>query len=141
MTNVGGPVCKLVSRHWVILDSDGKKEEVRGKGVVGDYPKLAVGESYSYVSYCPIATTWGTMEGSYTFEREDGTRLQVGIGRFFLVPTAPPLPLATQPHRVSRRGRAERSLRLPRPVALARFASCPRSCSANRRFPSRPSSR
>jgi ApaG protein len=87
-----------VSRHWVIVDSDGKREEVRGKGVVGDFPKLALGESYSYVSYCPIATTWGTMEGSYTFERDDGTRFQVGIGRFFLVPTAPPLPLAAQSH-------------------------------------------
>ena len=97
MTNVGGQAAKLSSRHWVIVDSDGRKEEVRGKGVVGDYPKLAAGESYSYVSYCPIATTWGTMEGSYTFERDDGTRFQVGIGRFVLVPTAPPLPLETQP--------------------------------------------
>jgi len=97
MTNVGAPACKLVSRHWVIVDSDGRREEVRGKGVVGDYPKLATGESYSYVSYCPIATTWGTMEGSYTFATDDGKRIQVAIGRFFLVPTAPPLPLETQP--------------------------------------------
>ena len=96
MTNVGSETAKLVSRHWVIVDSDGKREEVRGKGVVGDYPKLAAGENYSYVSYCPIATTWGTMEGSYTFERDDGTRFQVGIGRFFLVPSAPPLSLAAQ---------------------------------------------
>ena len=33
------------------------------------------------------------MEGSYTFEREDGKRFVVAIGRFFLVPQAPPLRL------------------------------------------------
>jgi ApaG protein len=63
--------------------------------VIGEYPRLGVGESYSYVSYCPIATPWGTMEGTYTFERDDGTRFQVRIGRFFLVPSAPPLTLET----------------------------------------------
>lgn len=93
MTNVGSSPAKLLARHWLIVDSDGRREDVRGRGVIGEYPKLGVGESYSYVSYCPIATTWGTMEGSYTFERDDGSRFQVGIGRFFLVPTAPPLTL------------------------------------------------
>jgi len=93
MTNVDAPAAKLVSRHWVIVDSEGRREEVRGRGVVGEYPKLAPGESYSYMSYCPIATTWGTMEGSYTFERDDGTRVQVAVGRFFLVPVAPALPV------------------------------------------------
>ncbi len=98
MTNVGAASAKLLSRHWVIVDSDGKREEVRGRGVIGEYPKLGIGESYSYVSYCPIATTWGTMEGTYTFERDDGKRFSVRIGRFFLVPTAPPLTLETPSH-------------------------------------------
>lgn len=93
MTNVDAPTAKLLSRHWVIVDGEGRREEVRGGGVVGDYPKLARGESYSYTSYCPLQTTWGTMEGSYTFEREDGTRFQVAVGRFFLVPSAPSLSL------------------------------------------------
>ncbi len=93
MTNVGSAPAKLLARHWIIVDSDGRREDVRGRGVIGEYPKLGVGESYSYVSYCPIATTWGTMEGSYTFERDDGSRCQVYIGRFFLVPSAPPLTL------------------------------------------------
>ncbi|MCA8951034.1 MAG: Co2+/Mg2+ efflux protein ApaG [Planctomycetes bacterium] len=105
MTNVGatgssaggrGGTARLLSRHWTIVDSEGVREEVRGRGVVGEYPKLAVGESYSYVSYCPLATSWGTMEGSYTFERDDGSRFQVAIGRFFLVPSAPELQLETQ---------------------------------------------
>ena len=73
------------------IDADGGREEVRGRGVVGEYPHLEFGESYSYVSYCPMKTSWGTMEGSYTFEREDGSRFDVEIGRFFLVPSAPSL--------------------------------------------------
>lgn len=96
LTNVGEQTARLLSRHWVILDSDNRREDVRGPGVIGEYPKLAPGESYSYISYCPLRTTWGTMEGSYTFERDDGTRFSVRIGRFFLAPTAPPLSLETR---------------------------------------------
>jgi ApaG protein len=93
MTNEGERTVRLLSRHWVIVDSEGRREEVRGRGVVGEYPKLAPGESYRYISYCPLSTQWGTMEGSYTFERDDGSTIVAAIGRFFLVPQAPPLPL------------------------------------------------
>lgn len=93
MTNVGDAPARLLSRHWIILDADGQRDDVRGRGVVGEFPKLAPGESYSYLSYCPLPTAWGTMEGSYLFERDDGVRFAVAIGRFFLVPSAPPLEL------------------------------------------------
>lgn len=93
MTNVSERAARLLARHWIIVDADGKREDVRGKGVVGEFPKLAPGEAYSYLSFCPLPTTWGTMEGSYQFERDDGSRFQVAIGRFFLVPSAPPLAL------------------------------------------------
>ena len=96
MTNIGSSTARLLSRHWVIVDGEGQRQDVRGRGVVGEYPNLAAGESYSYVSYCPLPTQWGTMEGSYTFEREDGSRFEAAIGRFFLVPTAPPLQLEPQ---------------------------------------------
>ncbi|MBX3461769.1 MAG: Co2+/Mg2+ efflux protein ApaG [Planctomycetes bacterium] len=98
MHNVGEAPAKLLSRHWIIVDADGRREETRGRGVVGEQPKLGVGESYAYVSYCPLPTAWGTMEGSYTFERDDGSRFQVRVGRFFLVPTAPPLTLESASH-------------------------------------------
>lgn len=97
MTNVGESRARLLSRHWVIVDADGGREEVRGRGVVGEYPQLDAGESYSYVSYCPLQTSWGTMEGVYTFERDDGSRFEAQIGRFFLVPSAPPLQLESSP--------------------------------------------
>ncbi len=93
LTNVGDKAARLLSRHWIIVDSEGRSEDVRGRGVVREFPKLAPGESYSYSSFCPLPTTWGTMEGSYTFERDDGARFQVSIGRFFLVPSAPRLQL------------------------------------------------
>jgi ApaG protein len=93
MHNVGTVTARLYSRHWVIVDGNGQREEVRGRGVVGKYPLLAPGESYTYSSFCPIDTNWGTMEGSYSFEREGGGRFTVKIGRFFLVPGAPALPV------------------------------------------------
>lgn len=96
LINVGEQTARLLSRHWVILDSENRREEVRGPGVIGEYPKIAPGESYSYISYCPLRTSWGTMEGAYTFERDNGSRFQVRIGRFFLAPTAPPLTLETR---------------------------------------------
>lgn len=96
LTNTGDQTARLLSRHWVILDSENRREDVRGPGVIGEYPKLAPGESYSYISYCPLRTDWGTMEGSYTFEHDNGERFAVRIGRFFLAPTAPPLSLETR---------------------------------------------
>lgn len=91
MTNVGKRAARLLARHWIIIDADRHREDVRGPGVVGEFPRLEPGQSYSYMSRCPLRTRWGTMEGSYTFERDDGERFRVRIGRFFLVPSAPPL--------------------------------------------------
>jgi ApaG protein len=91
ITNEGEQPARLRARHWVILDSENERRDVRGPGVVGRYPDLAPGESFEYFSSCPLPTTWGTMEGTYTFERPDGDSFQVVIGRFFLVPNAPPV--------------------------------------------------
>lgn len=92
ITNVGTRSARLRSRHWVILDADNGRQEVRGPGVVGQFPDLAPGQNFQYTSGCPLSTTWGTMEGSYTFEREDGSRFEAVVGRFFLVPNTPRVP-------------------------------------------------
>ena len=89
MSNQGDQKAGLQSRHWVIRDADGHREDVRGPGVVGEFPDLEPGDSFEYLSSCPLPTRWGTMEGSYGFRREDGVTFEVEIGRFFLVPTAP----------------------------------------------------
>ena len=65
ITNEGNETVQLVSRHWVITDAEGRVEEVRGPGVVGQQPVLAPGESFTYTSGCPLTTPFGKMEGTY----------------------------------------------------------------------------
>lgn len=80
---------KLVSRHWVIINADGERQDVEGSGVVGKTPALSPGESFEYTSFCPLDTEWGSMEGTYQMQREDGETFDVNIGRFFLATNAP----------------------------------------------------
>ena len=75
----------LRSRHWIIIDGDGQRHEVDGPGVVGLQPLIQPGESFEYGSFCPLPTSWGTMEGSYVLDDEDGVEIRALIGRFFLV--------------------------------------------------------
>lgn len=57
--------CKLTTRHWIIEDQTGKKEEVRGPGVVGEYPRMYPGAVFSYASCCPLKTPTGSMKGTF----------------------------------------------------------------------------
>lgn len=84
IANNGELPAKLLSRHWIILDANGRREEVNGPGVVGETPALAPGQAFEYTSYCPLPTPWGTMEGTYTMQRPDGTLFEAKIGRFYL---------------------------------------------------------
>ena len=92
LVNRGSVSAQLLSRHWVIVDALGRREEVRGDGVVGVQPTLAPGESHEYTSGCPLRTEWGTMEGSYLFRTEAGEEFEVAVGRFFLAPNVAPIP-------------------------------------------------
>jgi ApaG protein len=85
ITNEGESWAKLVSRHWIIIDADGNRDEVEGPGVVGYTPELSPGESFEYTSFCTIDTNWGTMEGSYKMIREDDSTFDAEIKRFYLV--------------------------------------------------------
>src|SRR5690606_39058184 len=82
--NQGEEAARLLSRHWIIVDSDGERSDVRGPGVVGHTPRLEHSESFEYSSFCPLRTNFGTMEGSYTFERDNGDVFEVQIARFYL---------------------------------------------------------
>jgi ApaG protein len=84
IANEGDAPAQLLSRHWVIIDADGEREEVRGPGVVGETPRLEPGQAFKYQSFCPLRTAWGTMEGSYTMRRDDGSEFEAKIGRFYL---------------------------------------------------------
>jgi ApaG protein len=82
--NTGAATAQLLSRHWIITDANGKVQEVKGLGVVGEQPKLAPGESYEYTSGAAIATPVGTMRGSYQMIAEDGTKFDAPIPEFTL---------------------------------------------------------
>ncbi len=84
LENIGSMAARLISRHWLITDSDGKEQEVRGLGVVGEQPLLQPGESFQYTSGCQLETPVGVMRGSYQMEAEDGTSFEVDIPAFTL---------------------------------------------------------
>ncbi|HOF30242.1 MAG TPA: Co2+/Mg2+ efflux protein ApaG [Burkholderiaceae bacterium] len=84
LSNHGEVPAQLISRHWIILDADGHREEVRGLGVVGHQPLLKPGEGFEYTSGCRLRTPTGTMEGTYFFVKEDGASFEVPIPRFTL---------------------------------------------------------
>jgi ApaG protein len=85
ITNEGDRWVKLLGRRWIIINADGDRQEVEGPGVVGYIPEFNPGESFEYSSSCPIDTSWGTMEGYYTFMYDDGNKFNAEIGRFYLV--------------------------------------------------------
>ena len=84
IANEGDRPAKLLTRHWVIIDAEGRREDVRGPGVVGETPRLEPGEAFKYQSLCPLRTAWGTMEGSYALRRDDGETFEALVGRFYL---------------------------------------------------------
>ncbi|WP_340123492.1 Co2+/Mg2+ efflux protein ApaG [Methylobacter svalbardensis] len=84
ITNVGKIPAKLLQRHWLITDSNGKTQEVRGDGVIGEQPYLKPGESFRYTSGAMIETPVGTMQGDYTMHSDDGDNFRADVPRFTL---------------------------------------------------------
>ncbi len=84
ISNTGSMPARLISRHWVITDTDNKVQEVRGRGVIGEQPLIKPGESFEYTSGTAIATPVGTMRGSYQMTAEDGTEFEAAIEPFTL---------------------------------------------------------
>ncbi len=84
LRNGGEAPAKLLSRHWIVTDARGEREEIRGEGVVGQQPRLAPGESFEYTSFCVLRTPLGQMRGTYTMLREDGRTFEADIAPFAL---------------------------------------------------------
>lgn len=82
--NSGSEAAKLLNRHWLITDANGKTQEVRGEGVVGEQPYLKPGESYQYTSGTILDTPVGSMQGEYEMATDDGTRFLAPIEPFSL---------------------------------------------------------
>ncbi len=82
--NLGDLPARLVSRHWIITDANGKVQEVTGDGVVGEQPRLNPGETFCYSSGAVLETPVGAMQGSYRMETDNGTSFDAPIPPFTL---------------------------------------------------------
>jgi len=82
--NRGTKAVKLMSRRWLIVDSDYRVQEVTGDGVVGKQPTIAPGKRFEYSSGCVLETEVGTMEGHYDMVAEDGHPFTAQIAKFVL---------------------------------------------------------
>jgi ApaG protein len=82
--NEGQSAARLMTRHWIITDANGKVQEVRGDGVVGEQPHLKPGQGFRYSSGAVIETPVGAMQGSYQMLSDDGERFDAPIPPFRL---------------------------------------------------------
>ena len=84
IANKSSNTAQLISRHWIITDSEGDVQEVEGEGVVGKQPRLSSGESFEYTSWCILPTPSGSMHGTYKMTRTDGSFFDAAIAAFAL---------------------------------------------------------
>lgn len=82
--NHGTISAKLMTRHWIITDANGKTQEVKGQGVVGEQPHLKPGEGFQYTSGTMLETPVGTMHGSYQMVTDEGVEFEANIDLFTL---------------------------------------------------------
>lgn len=82
--NEGSVPAKLLTRHWIITNADGKTQEVRGEGVVGEQPHLKPGDGFRYTSGTVLETPVGSMQGSYQMVADDGVKFEAEIAPFSL---------------------------------------------------------
>ena len=82
--NQGDAPVQLISRHWIITDSNGLKQEVRGAGVIGKQPTILPDETYEYSSGSVLATAVGTIQWSYQMLDADGQSFEAPIAPFLL---------------------------------------------------------
>jgi len=84
ISNLGNVSARLLTRHWVITDANGKVQEVSGDGVVGEQPHLNPGEQFRYSSGAVLETPVGAMQGRYRMEADNGTSFDAPIPPFTL---------------------------------------------------------
>jgi ApaG protein len=85
ITNSGAETVQLRTRHWIITDAAGRRQEVRGEGVIGEQPVLAPGERFAYTSYVPLPTASGIMTGRYQMvATASGERFEIEVPTFSL---------------------------------------------------------
>src|ERR1700753_3737715 len=84
ITNRGAETVQLRTRHWRITDAMGRRQDVKGAGVVGKQPVLKPGESFEYTSGVPLPTPSGFMTGTYGMVTPSGEGFDIQIPAFSL---------------------------------------------------------
>lgn len=82
--NKGPQPARLVGRHWIITDAHGNEHEIKGDGVVGEFPFIKPGESFQYTSGTILSTPIGCMHGSYQLISREGKSFEATIPAFSL---------------------------------------------------------
>lgn len=82
--NNSSQAVKLLTRHWIIVDSNQEQKEVQGPGVIGEQPRIEVNERYQYSSGVVLKTPIGTMQGSYQMVNDLGHPVEAPISPFLL---------------------------------------------------------
>jgi len=78
ITNNGDVPARLISRHWIITDANGKVQDV------GEQPHLNPGEEFRYSSGAVLETPVGAMQGLYRMEADNGVNFDAPIAPFTL---------------------------------------------------------
>ena len=84
LKNLSQLTVQLMRRHWIITDSSGEINEVKGDGVVGEQPILEPNDEYEYSSGSNLNSPMGTMHGFYYMITKEGIEFEVIIPCFTL---------------------------------------------------------
>jgi len=71
----------IKGRKWVVTDKLGQRVVVEGEGVVGEFPRLAPGEHFSYHSYHVIGSD-SVAEGAFIGMNDNGEAVITRIPKF-----------------------------------------------------------
>ena len=72
----------IKGRKWVVRNERGEVTAVEGDGVVGQFPKIKPGDTFSYNSFHLNDTATAVAEGSYIGMDERGRKVLTRIPKF-----------------------------------------------------------
>lgn len=74
----------LHGRKWVLEQADGERQVIEGDKIVGETPRIAPGESFSYNSYHVTGSNCRVI-GSFHGTDDTGARIHVVVSAFVMV--------------------------------------------------------